>query len=171
MRHEKQYSNSWIKRSIEKLLGTKWAQFGHEMGTDRFFSKHKKELATTNLSRLVCQYLDNNYIYYSVMLFSARQTNLFVLVGVRGFEPPAPASRTQCSTRLSYTPMKVRQILQAPNFRLALLRRPRLILAKNAYIENPAHSLFRRSPAPPRFGLVDACIPMPRFVARSAIPR
>ena len=26
------------------------------------------------------------------------------LVGVRGFEPPAPASRTQCSTRLSYTP-------------------------------------------------------------------
>jgi hypothetical protein len=28
------------------------------------------------------------------------------LVGVRGFEPPAPASRTQCSTRLSYTPTK-----------------------------------------------------------------
>src|SRR3954464_15502007 len=29
------------------------------------------------------------------------------LVGVRGFEPPAPASRTQCSTRLSYTPTEV----------------------------------------------------------------
>ena len=29
---------------------------------------------------------------------------LISLVGVRGFEPPAPASRTQCSTRLSYTP-------------------------------------------------------------------
>jgi hypothetical protein len=28
----------------------------------------------------------------------------FLLVGVRGFEPPAPASRRQCSTRLSYTP-------------------------------------------------------------------
>lgn len=27
-----------------------------------------------------------------------------MMVGVRGFEPPAPASRTQCSTRLSYTP-------------------------------------------------------------------
>jgi predicted DNA-binding transcriptional regulator YafY len=27
------------------------------------------------------------------------------LVGVRGFEPPTPASRTQCSTRLSYTPI------------------------------------------------------------------
>ncbi len=24
--------------------------------------------------------------------------------GVRGFEPPTPASRRQCSTRLSYTP-------------------------------------------------------------------
>ena len=27
-----------------------------------------------------------------------------VVVGVRGFEPPTPASRTQYSTRLSYTP-------------------------------------------------------------------
>ena len=27
-----------------------------------------------------------------------------ILVGVRGFEPPTPASRTQYSTRLSYTP-------------------------------------------------------------------
>ena len=32
------------------------------------------------------------------------------LVGVRGFEPPAPASRTQCSTRLSYTPAKAAHI-------------------------------------------------------------
>ena len=29
---------------------------------------------------------------------------LIIMVGVRGFEPPAPASRRQCSTRLSYTP-------------------------------------------------------------------
>ena len=27
------------------------------------------------------------------------------MVGVRGFEPPTPASRRRCSTRLSYTPM------------------------------------------------------------------
>ena len=27
-----------------------------------------------------------------------------MMVGVRGFEPPTPASRTQYSTRLSYTP-------------------------------------------------------------------
>ncbi len=32
------------------------------------------------------------------------------MVGVRGFEPPAPASRTQCSTRLSYTPAKAAHI-------------------------------------------------------------
>jgi hypothetical protein len=35
---------------------------------------------------------------------------LISLVGVRGFEPPAPASRTQCSTRLSYTPAKAAHI-------------------------------------------------------------
>ena len=29
---------------------------------------------------------------------------LFELVGVRGFEPPTPASRRRCSTKLSYTP-------------------------------------------------------------------
>ena len=32
------------------------------------------------------------------------------MVGVRGFEPPAPASRKQCSTRLSYTPPTGRDI-------------------------------------------------------------
>ncbi len=35
------------------------------------------------------------------------------VVGVRGFEPPAPASRTQCSTRLSYTPAKAAHIALA----------------------------------------------------------
>ena len=30
---------------------------------------------------------------------------IVLVVGVRGFEPPAPASRRQCSTRLSYTPI------------------------------------------------------------------
>jgi hypothetical protein len=29
---------------------------------------------------------------------------LKILVGVRGFEPPAPSSRTRCATRLRYTP-------------------------------------------------------------------
>ena len=31
----------------------------------------------------------------------------FELVGARGFEPPTPASRKQCSTRLSYAPARV----------------------------------------------------------------
>jgi hypothetical protein len=35
------------------------------------------------------------------------------MVGVRGFEPPAPASRRQCSTRLSYTPTKRAMITDA----------------------------------------------------------
>src|SRR6056297_2064141 len=39
------------------------------------------------------------------------QRRLVLLVGVRGFEPPAPASRRQCSTRLSYTPT-VRQAIK-----------------------------------------------------------
>ena len=38
----------------------------------------------------------------------ATRNPLKSLVGVRGFEPPAPASRTQCSTRLSYTPAEAR---------------------------------------------------------------
>ncbi len=43
-----------------------------------------------------------------------KKPNIFNnLVGVRGFEPPAPASRTQCSTRLSYTPAKARRIAAA----------------------------------------------------------
>ena len=40
--------------------------------------------------------------------FTSRNDNR--LVGVRGFEPPAPASRTQCSTRLSYTPAEAAHI-------------------------------------------------------------
>ena len=39
------------------------------------------------------------------------------LVGVRGFEPPAPASRRQCSTRLSYTPAAARRIAAPPDGR------------------------------------------------------
>src|SRR5205085_504940 len=35
------------------------------------------------------------------------------MVGVTGFEPAAPASRTQCSTRLSYTPYKAGQRVRA----------------------------------------------------------
>ncbi len=35
------------------------------------------------------------------------------MVGVRGFEPPAPSSRTRCATRLRYTPPRRRIISPA----------------------------------------------------------
>ena len=38
-------------------------------------------------------------------LMSCGGKALIRLVGERGFEPPAPTSRTWCSTRLSYSPM------------------------------------------------------------------
>jgi hypothetical protein len=38
------------------------------------------------------------------LLCRSRSKCLKTLVGERGFEPPAPASRRQCSTRLSYSP-------------------------------------------------------------------
>src|SRR5215218_3674765 len=34
------------------------------------------------------------------------------VVGERGFEPPAPASRRQCSTRLSYSPTEIRSLVR-----------------------------------------------------------
>ncbi len=33
-----------------------------------------------------------------------KRFQLSKMVGVRGFEPPTPASRTRCATRLRYTP-------------------------------------------------------------------
>jgi hypothetical protein len=39
--------------------------------------------------------------------------NLDKMVGVAGFEPATPASRTQCSTGLSHTPTRTRLIALA----------------------------------------------------------
>ena len=35
-------------------------------------------------------------------------TSRYVLVGVKGFEPPAPCSQSTCATRQRYTPVKER---------------------------------------------------------------
>src|SRR5581483_3977607 len=69
------------------------------------------------------------------------------LVGVRGFEPPAPASRTQCSTRLSYTPAKAAHIaLGAGRDKAATDARPhRLRPAADA---TGAQAPLARHPAP-----------------------
>ena len=44
------------------------------------------------------------------------------MVGVSGFEPPAPASRRQCSTRLSYTPTVGRGYIASSHRRQAACR-------------------------------------------------
>ncbi len=47
--------------------------------------------------------------------FSAR------VVGVRGFEPPAPSSRTRCATRLRYTPLRCQSYSPAaPSIRVLI---------------------------------------------------
>ena len=45
------------------------------------------------------------------------------VVGVRGFEPPTPASRTQYSTRLSYTPKNDKATSQHSTLTLAIERK------------------------------------------------
>jgi hypothetical protein len=40
---------------------------------------------------------DGNFI-------AGKPNPLFELVGVSGFEPPTPCSRSRCATRLRYTP-------------------------------------------------------------------
>ncbi len=41
---------------------------------------------------------------------------LLNLVGVRGFEPPTPSSRTKCATKLRYTPMSAgREFTESPD--------------------------------------------------------
>jgi hypothetical protein len=56
-----------------------------------------------NEAHAVAEYLNDARLVV-VRLSGTRGLEKFDLVGVRGFEPPTPASRTQYSTRLSYTP-------------------------------------------------------------------
>ena len=38
------------------------------------------------------------------------------MVGVRGFEPPTPSSRTKCATKLRYTPINGRYYTDSLRF-------------------------------------------------------
>ena len=73
------------------------------------------------------------------------------LVGVRGFEPPAPASRRQCSTRLSYTPTVARGLQRSARFGNRGLQIQRINLSvRNAVPtpgepETPGRDLDRRT--------------------------
>ena len=48
-----------------------------------------------------------------VELFNNPAKSLILLVGVEGFEPPTPSSRTMCATRLRYTPRPDRGLITA----------------------------------------------------------
>src|SRR3972149_7562375 len=85
------------------------------------------------------------------------------LVGVTGFEPATPASRTQYSTRLSYTPIQFGIIaaggsasgeIPAGPLWLSNHAQPRsgLILAKNPRILNAKAAKAPRTPAGTRTG-------------------
>ena len=56
------------------------------------FLKLGRLIMSANLSASWIRGASNHYIL------------LILLVGVRGFEPPTPSSRTRCATRLRYTP-------------------------------------------------------------------
>src|SRR5262245_48974266 len=60
---------------------------------------------------------------------------LILLVGARGFEPPTPRSRTECSTRLSHAPTEANNHLTPfPRFEAQL---PRARLPRIAVIVEP----------------------------------
>ncbi len=41
---------------------------------------------------------------HPLQVFNRGNLRVLIVVGMRGFEPPTPASRTLCSTRLSHIP-------------------------------------------------------------------
>ena len=74
-------------------------------------STPSKRPAATRLEKAICPIRPRsrkfgNFRHYRRDHRTKKRFNRdqYFLVGVRGFEPPTPASRTQYSTRLSYTP-------------------------------------------------------------------
>ena len=87
------------------------------------------------------------------------------LVGERGFEPPAPASRTQCSTRLSYSPTRPLMCCcytTSRNFpwhtkQLIALERP-LLFTNSAESARSSTHFFEPTPTPAGDGADQACV-------------
>ncbi len=73
------------------------------------------------------------------------------LVGVRGFEPPAPASRTQCSTRLSYTPAVARGYSEAP-------AGPQAALIHQRFLQRGRAAAAWRKSTARRLFVLDGCV-------------
>jgi hypothetical protein len=63
-------------------------------------------------------------IFAYQLIFGFAYNSLILLVGVRGFEPPAPSSRTRCATRLRYTPPRRRSFSPAATCSGALITAP-----------------------------------------------
>src|SRR5436305_12155119 len=83
-----------------------------------------------------------------------------MMVGERGFEPPAPASRRQCSTRLSYSPTGTRTSAREPRPRLdrrgPVQAQAALAAERVEPMFGPNELLARRPGARPRdLGLLD----------------
>jgi hypothetical protein len=74
---------------------------------------------------------------------------LFLLVGVRGFEPPASSSRTKRATRLRYTPNVWENIsLQKVDGRGERIRTSDLLHPKQLRYQAALHPALHREPKP-----------------------
>ena len=70
------------------------------MGARRGAIRLRVRMETYGIGAFLCHGTETTEIYREGIPAKV----LISLVGVRGFEPPTPASRRQCSTKLSYTP-------------------------------------------------------------------
>ncbi len=70
------------------------------------------------------------------------------LVGVRGFEPPTPSSRTKCATKLRYTPMSAgREFTESPDPTQAFFAFGRKKSAVRSTIQHSFHPFTGLQPA------------------------
>ncbi len=73
---------------------------------------------------------------------------LLDLVGVRGFEPPTPSSRTKCATKLRYTPMSAgREFTESPDLTQAFFAFCRKKSAVRSTIQHSFHPFTGLQPA------------------------
>ena len=93
------------------------------------------------------------------------------MVGVRGFEPPTPCSRSRCATRLRYTPNRPKRLAyRRSDANLRHAGRPRYSEAqgrRQAQIgARPRLSIFRPNP-PRRVAAGTVCLYVPRAIGAS----
>ncbi len=113
-------SSSWVRRAATLPCRTRWRKRMRLSAIMAVSAIEKKaeRISSTTSAEIWAQSGRRSTASFSVDGSGGRQTGIGcvrwhrtraragrkALVGVRGFEPPTPASRTQYSTRLSYTP-------------------------------------------------------------------